>query len=56
MKNVSDSERNCLQGEKDRLMDEVRHCDFCSTSMAEHMHCYEETARASGRRSKDCFS
>ncbi len=56
MKNVSDSERNCLQGEKDRLIDEVRHCDFCSTSMAEHMHCYEETARASGKRSRGCFS
>ena len=55
MENVSDSEQNCLQDEKDRLMDEVRHCDFCSTSMAEHMHCYEGTARASGKRSKDCF-
>ncbi len=55
MENVSDSEHNCLQDEKVRLMDEVRHCDFCSTSMAEHMHCYEETARASGKRAKDCF-
>ncbi len=56
MKNVSDSELNCLRDEKDRLMDEVRQCDFCSTSMAEHMHCYEETARVSGERSKGCFN
>ena len=55
MKNVSDYEMNCLRDEKERLMDEVRHCDFCSTSMTEHMDCYEKTARASGRRSKACF-
>ena len=56
MNNVSDSEVNCLQDEKKRLMDAVRQSDFCATSMAAHTHCYEKTARASGKRSKDCFS
>ncbi len=55
MENLSEFEKSCLRDEKERLMDEVRHCDYCSTSMADHMHCYEETARSSGRRSKACF-
>ena len=55
MKNVSAFEESCMRDEKERLMDEVRHCDYCSTSIEEHMCCYEETARSSGRRSKACF-
>lgn len=55
MKEVSEYESSCLRDETERLRDEVRRCDFCSTSMAEHSHCYEETAKASGRRSKACF-
>jgi hypothetical protein len=55
MKNYSEHEANCLRDERDRLVDEVRRCDFCSTSMAEHRHCYEETAKASGRRSRACM-
>ncbi len=56
MREVSEHESICLRDEKERLMDEVRHCDFCSTSMAEHSRCYAETAEASGRRSKACLN
>ena len=56
MRELSEHETICLRDEKERLMDEVRSCDFCSTSMAEHSRCYEETARASGRRSKACLN
>jgi hypothetical protein len=55
MKNVSKYEMACLSDEKERLRDEARNCDFCSTSVAEHNRCYAETARASGRRSQVCF-
>ena len=55
MKHASQHTLDCLRDEKERLMEDVRRCDFCSSSMAEHAHCYEETARASGRRSKACF-
>ncbi len=55
MRDISEHESNCLRDEKERLMDEVRQCDFCSTSMVEHSRCYEETAKASGRRSKACL-
>jgi hypothetical protein len=56
MKEISDHTLSCLRDEKERLMDDVRRCDFCSTSTAEHSHCYEETARESGRRSKACLN
>ena len=56
MRELSEHESICLRDEKERLMDEVRSCDFCSTSMAEHSRCYEETATASGRRSKACLN
>jgi hypothetical protein len=55
MKNVDQQTLNCLQSEKQQLMDDVRRCDLCSTNMEEHSRCYEEAARESGVRSKSCF-
>ena len=55
MINVSKYENACLRDETERLRDEVRDCDFCSTSVEEHNRCYTETAKASGRRSKACL-
>ncbi len=45
-----------MRDKKERLMDELRRCDFCSTSMAEHSNCYEDTAKDCGKRSKECSS
>lgn len=56
MREISEHESICLRDEKERLMDEVRHCDLCSTSLAEHSRCCEETAKTSGRRSKACLN
>jgi hypothetical protein len=55
MKEISDQTLICLRDEKDRLLDDVRQCDMCSTSLAEHRSCYVASARESGRRSKACF-
>jgi len=55
MKHVSEHTLDCLRDEKKRLVEDVRRCDYCSSSMAEHSDCYEETAKVSGRRSKACF-
>ena len=55
MKNVNDQTLSCLKDEKQHLVDDVRRCDFCSGSMEEHSRCYEDAARESGRRSKNCF-
>jgi hypothetical protein len=56
MKNVDTQTLKCLKSEKQQLMDDVRRCDLCSTSMEEHSQCYEEAARESGVRSKSCFT
>lgn len=40
MKNVSAFEASCLQDEMERVTDAVRHCDYGSTSMEEHVYCY----------------
>ena len=56
MKNVDKNTFNCLKSEKQQLTEDVRRCDFCSTSMDEHSRCYEEAARESGGRSKSCFA
>jgi hypothetical protein len=55
MKNVDKQTLNCLKSEKQQLMDDVRRCDLCSTSMEDHSRCYEDAARESGVRSKSCF-
>jgi len=55
MKSVDEQTMNCLKSEKQQLIDDVRRCDLCSTSMEEHSQCYEEAARESGVRSKSCF-
>jgi hypothetical protein len=55
MKTTSEQTITCLKDEKERLLEDIRRCDHCSTSMDEHSQCYEETAKASGNRSRACF-
>lgn len=52
----SSAEMTCLRDERDRLKDEIRQCDMCSSSLEEHRHCYEDVSKESGMRSKACFS
>jgi hypothetical protein len=56
MKTYSKETLACINDEKDKLRDEIRKCDFCSSSIEEHGGCYEEAARVSGRRSRECFN
>jgi hypothetical protein len=46
----------CCHREKERLMDELYRCDYCSTSLEEHDACRMEAAVESGRRAKGCIS
>lgn len=55
-RDLSSAESKCLTDERDRLKDEIRQCDFCSSSLEEHRDCYQDASRASGERSKACFS
>ena len=46
--------KNCCTMERKRLMEDIRSCDFCSTSWEEHHRCLSRAAKASGQRSRAC--
>jgi len=46
--------RECCTMERKRLVDELRQCDYCSTSYDEFQQCYQQTAERSGKRSRSC--
>ena len=56
MTKLSGFETSCMEDEKKRVMDEVRHCEDGTTSFEAYMPCYENTARSSGRRAKACLA
>ncbi|MFO7713280.1 hypothetical protein [Desulfosarcina sp.] len=47
--------RQCCSLEKDRLVEELRRCDSCSTNYEEFHRCYRDAARQSGQRSRVCI-
>ena len=44
----------CCSMEKQRLVEEIRKCDFCSESYEDFHRCYRSAARASGERARSC--
>lgn len=44
----------CAIGKK-RMMDALRSCDYCTTSMEERSACYKAVAKESGLRTKTCI-
>ena len=55
-KKLSTRQSECLKGEKERLNEEIYRCDFCSFDYSDHSRCYQQAAKASGSRSRDCMS
>ena len=55
---MSDSSRSNIQScctmEKERLIQDIRECDFCSTDWEDHHRCLSSAAKESYRRSKAC--
>lgn len=50
------SEKNaCCSMEKARLVEDLRCCDFNSTSLEQRHDCYRRAAKESGQRSKACM-
>jgi hypothetical protein len=47
--------RQCCTREKNRLVEELRACDYNSESPEERHHCYRWAAKKSGYRSKECL-
>lgn len=44
----------CAVGKK-KMMDALRSCDYCTTSMDERSSCYKTVAKDSGLRTKTCI-
>jgi hypothetical protein len=55
-KKLSTRQSECLKDEKERLNEEIYRCDFCSFDYSDHSRCYQQAAKASGSRSRDCMS
>ena len=47
--------KECCTREKQRLMEELRECDYNTTSPEERHLCYRWAAKKSGHRSKECI-
>lgn len=47
--------KECCAREKQRLVEELRECDYNTTSPEERHLCYRWAAKKSGHRSKECI-
>ncbi|MFH0726760.1 MAG: hypothetical protein V2B19_10490 [Pseudomonadota bacterium] len=56
MKNhVPTTANSCCSMEKQRLVSELRACDFCSDTIEDHNDCYQRVAKESGRNARNCL-
>ncbi|MCG8635228.1 MAG: hypothetical protein MI863_15455 [Desulfobacterales bacterium] len=54
-KSVSIEAKACCTREKERLVEELRCCDYETTSIEERHECYRWAAKKSGQRAKKCL-
>ena len=45
----------CCAIGKDRMVESLRACDYCTTSMEERSACYKAVAKETGQRTKSCM-
>jgi hypothetical protein len=55
VKSLNIKARECCLREKDRLVEELRECDYDTSSPEERHLCYRWAAKKSGKRSKECL-
>jgi hypothetical protein len=55
VESLSRKNRACCRLEKDRLVEELRECDYGLSSPEERHLCYRWAAKKSGRRAKECL-
>ena len=53
---TSSNKSGCCTKERKRLVEELRKCDYCSTSYEGFQKCYSVTAKESGERSQSCMA
>ena len=52
---MSISAKACCVREKERLVEELRSCDYDTTSPEERHLCFKWASKKSGRRAKECL-
>jgi hypothetical protein len=53
-RSAQDRQQGCCHQARKQLIEELRRCDFCTTSVEEHDACRQAVARESGERAKAC--
>jgi len=54
-RSISINARACCAREKQRLVEELRSCDYDTQSPEERHLCFRWAAKKSGRRAKECL-
>ena len=54
-RSISVKARACCAREKERLVEELRSCDYDTTSPEERHLCFRWAAKKSGHRAKECL-
>jgi len=55
MATKSEYSQECCSMEKNRLVEQLRKCDFCADSYEAFHECYRDAARESGQRARACI-
>ncbi|MEH0021839.1 MAG: hypothetical protein V6Z89_19450 [Desulfobacter sp.] len=55
VKSLNINAKACCAVEKERLVEELRACDYGSTNLEARHLCYRRVAKESGRRAKQCL-
>jgi hypothetical protein len=55
MSQISTTAHRCCSTEKQRLVSELRACDFCSDNYKDHHDCYRRAAKESVRHAFNCL-
>ncbi|MCG8688043.1 MAG: hypothetical protein MI892_24425 [Desulfobacterales bacterium] len=54
-RSISIKAKACCAREKERLVEELRSCDYDTTSPEERHLCFRWAAKKSGQRAKECM-
>jgi hypothetical protein len=54
-KTSKNRDQRCCHTVRKQLLDDVRKCDYCTTSVEEHDVCRQAAARRSDARAKACM-
>jgi hypothetical protein len=54
-KTSKNRDQRCCHTARKQLLDDLRKCDYCTTSVEEHDACRQTAARRSDERAKGCM-